>query len=565
VGPLNPGPHRPLPYRGPAMGFLDRIAAAFRRSPPEPPRALPEPAEEAAARVIAEDIVARADRGSFAAAAPVPTSPSPMPAGPALPATETPGRPGFSVYGGYLSTNERNAGMTGTAKWTRFAEMVRNRPAVGAPLRRYLELVGAPKWTVPAYKPRHADAATPEDQARAEFAEDQLANLATPWPVVVMAGAMSRWNGAAIQVWTAKPLPDGRVGLADIADRPMHTIEQWYVDEHGAVSGVGQRPPQDSALYTIPRGRMVYSRDLPISDRPDGDGIFRMVAEAVRELEALFKQLHQGLETDLGGIPVVYAPIEALKKMIGQKVGNRTFTDADFTAAISDLVTFARNHVRTKETGLVLDSGAHKGVDGGPAGPPLYKVEVLSAGGKAHDALLEAIKTKLWEIAIVTGFEYLYLGADGSGSLAMAKVKTADAYRLIAGFLNAYAITIQRDVLRPLWALNGWDPLTAPTPTWDRLEFGEIAEVAAGILGPLTAAGIMLDRSDEIVNAIVTRTGLPSIDAPDEATLMVPGRAAAADAAGIGAPRPPALTPAAADPTAPPVAKRSPIDFGEET
>ncbi len=77
----------PLPYRGPAMGFLDRIAAAFRRSPPEPPRALPEPADEDAARVIAEDIVARADRGEFAAAAPPPASPSPMPAGPALPVT----------------------------------------------------------------------------------------------------------------------------------------------------------------------------------------------------------------------------------------------------------------------------------------------------------------------------------------------------------------------------------------------------------------------------------------------------------------------------------------------
>ena len=71
---------------------------------------------------------------------------------------------------------------------------------------------------------------------------------------------------------------------------------------------------------------------------------------------------------------------------------------------------------------------------------------------------------------------------------------------------------------------------SAAVPTWDRLEFGDIAEVAAGILGPLTSAGILLDRSDEIVNAIVTRTGLPSIDAPDEASLMVPGRAAAADA-----------------------------------
>ena len=53
-------------------------------------------------------------------------------------------------------------------------------------------------------------------------------------------------------------------------------------------------------------------------------------------------------------------------------------------------------------------------------------------------------------------------GADGSGSLAMAKVKTADAYRLIAGFLNAYAITIQRDVLRPPVECDATAPTSWP-------------------------------------------------------------------------------------------------------
>lgn len=539
------------------MGLFSRI---FRRSRPPStpvaPLALPEPAPDPVALSMAKAAMERTDVAASAMS-------SPMPVGPSTPVTEAPGRPGFAVYGGYLHENERNGEMVGARKWTRFAEMIKNRPAVGAPLRRYLELVGAPKWTIPAYKPRHVDAAIPEDQERAEFAEDQLANLATPWPVVVMAGAMSRWNGATIQVWVAKVLPDGRVGLADIVDRPMHTIEQWFTAADGSLIGVGQRPPQDATLYPIDRARMVYSRDLPMNDSPAGVGILRQVAEAVRELEALFRQLHQGLETDLGGIPVVYAPIDALAKMINTKVGGRTFTQGDFDNAIADLIKFAKNHVRTKETGLVVDSAPHKNPDGTSAGVPSYKVEVLTAGGKAHGDLLEAIKQKLWEIAIVTGFEYLYLGADGSGSLAMAKVKTADAYRLISGFLNAYAITIQRDVLRPLWALNGWDPMTAPTPTWDRLEFGEIGEVAQSILGPLTQAGILLDRSDEIVNAIVTRTGLPAIDAPDEAALMVPGRPAMPPRITVPPPAAPPGTPAPADPTAPPIAARKPIDFGK--
>ncbi len=507
------------------MGLFDRFR---RKAPPTTaaPLALPEPAPlpvavavDAGAHAAALSIMTEAAARNDAAGASIAK---------AAPITEAPGVPGFSVYGGRLDEREKNADMNGARKWQRFGEMARNVAMVGAPLRRYLTLAGAPGWKVPAWKARDAEQPEADDVLLAEFAEDQLMNLATPWPSVVMTGAMSRWNGSTIQVWSARKIAEGEhagmVGLADIVDRPMHTIDEWTVDESGNVIGVVQVAPMTSQKYPIERGRMVWSRDIPITDSPAGVGIFRQVAEAVRELEALFKQLHQGLETDLGGIPVLYGPIDEIKKLVGTASGpnGRTFTEADFQTAIAALITFARNHVRTKETGLVLDSGTQL-VNGMPSAVPRYKVELLQAGGKSHDALLEAIKGKLWEIAILTGFEYLLLGADGSGSLAMAKIKTNDAYRLVSSFLNMYAIVIQRDVLRPLWLLNGRDPMRVPLPTWDRLEFADVAEAAAAVLNPLSGAGLSLDRRDKLVNEVITRTGFSGLEdhgdeEPDPAT-----------------------------------------------
>ena len=359
----------------------------------------------------------------------------------------------------------------------------------------------------------------PDDDAvfMAQFAKAQLDNLATGWRRVTQTAAMARFNGAAIQVWSARKLTggdhDGMVGLADIADRPMHTIERWEVDAGGVLLGVWQLDPKGERHF-IDRGRMVFSQDVPLTDAPNGVGLFRHIAEPVRELNLLRKMSRQGFETDLAGIPVIYAPLAELKAKIGKAAysGGPTYTQADYTAAVNGAVAFVDNHIRTKNTALLFDSGAHKGVDGGPSGPPLYRAELMAAGGQSHEPVLAAMRDVRWEIAIVLGFEDLLVGSDGGGSLAMAKAKAQGAIQLIKGMLNGWAEVVQRDVLRPLWALNGRDPETAPRPSWNRMELEAIAEVLAGVLAPLSAAGITLDRRDALVNAVLTGAGLPGLE-----------------------------------------------------
>ena len=88
---------------------------------------------------------------------------------------------------------------------------------------------------------------------------------------------------------------------------------------------------------------------------------------------------------------------------------------------------------------------------------------------------------------------------DGAGSLAMHESKWGVTLYVLSAVLNGIAKTIKRDLLRPLWILNGWDPKNptdpqnVPTPAWDALEFADVGKVASAISGSvMMVAGLEL-------------------------------------------------------------------------
>lgn len=445
---------------------------------------------------------------------------------------ELPGGPGFSVYGGWLSSGEKSGDMTGQARWTLDATTKRNVAIVGAGLRRFLEFVGSPRWKVTPWDD------TPESLERAEFAEKQLANLATPWRTVVQTGCLARFDGYSIQAWSARRTSDGRIGLADVVSRPCHTIQRWDIDPSGALLGVWQMLPAGGDEHYIERGRMVYYRDVPLTDSPAGVGVMRHIAEPVRELTELRRTFNQGIETDLSGIPVAYAPLERLKKLIGTSMpGGRTYTEADYRADIDGVLSVINNPLRKKNTALLLDSTPHPSLDGSQtSGPRQYELQLLQAGGRAHQVVADRIRAVTWDIAIVLGVEYLLLGADGGGSLAMATAKTLDFYKLVTGTLDGFAEVAQRDLLRPLWALNGWDPEQVGTLTYNRAAFLDPVQVITSVLPALNAGGLPLDRRDlELVNSLLELLGVPTLQ-DHETDLMLGPRGALADRLGLNRP-----------------------------
>ena len=462
---------------------------------------------------------------------------SDVPQMPSTPITEPVGAPGVVAVGGYVQTNERSSDLTGTERQRKFHEWIRVVPEVGAAVRASLILAGSPKWDVMPYKADDADEPTPEDEERAAWLKRQLANMDdTPWSRVVQEHALADLLGATFSVWTAK-LVDGVFGLADVITLPLSTITRYDLDERGKLRGIIQQDPQTCAEIPIARSRLVYSRDIPTTTHPAGDGALRFLAETIRRKLLLEELADKGFEKDVNGVPVIWAPIEEeLAKMGTAKADGTIYGAADFELAMQPIKDFVSAKKRAG-SGVILPSGTFADVDGNPSAVRRYDAKVLSVQATSHAELAKRIDGLSWYILAMLGFEYLAMGR-ANGTQAMHVSKMDAAIRNVSSALNRFAETFRRDVVRPLWIVNGWDPANPadpqnlPTLTWDALEVSDVPALVNSIAQLLTSAGVSPDEVRGIVNRLLENSGLPPLDEVD-ADELAAQRADAAAKAGM--------------------------------
>lgn len=447
-----------------------------------------------------------------------------VPVMPSTPVTRTVGTDGVGIYGGLVQEHERSPDLAGANRWKNFDDWKRTIAPVGGALRSYLFLAGSPEWTVEPYRADDAEEPLPEDIERAAFAQHQIHAMETEWERVIMWHAAALFDGFALSTWTAKLMPPGSLGafgLLDIAPRPPSTVERWRLGEDGRVLGVVQAS-QDGVEIPIDRERLVYSRDLPTTTRPGGDGVMRFLAEAIRQTLELSKLRNKGFEKDVNGVPIIYAPIIEKMALIGQpKAGGGLYAKADFDREMAPVAAFISAEKR-KDAGLALDSSTFLDSEGNPTSVRRFGAEVLSAQATSHDALNSALRELSWDILVLIGFEHLALGRDGAGSLAMHASKIAGTLRIVTSVLNGIAKTMRRDVLRPLWILNGFDPANPADPqnvpwlAWDALEFADLDGIVQSIAALLTAGSVEPGRADDAINKVLENMGMPTLTPVDD-------------------------------------------------
>lgn len=461
-----------------------------------------------------------------------------VPQMPPTPATAPIGSPGLAVYSGYVATNERSPDLaSGTQRQQKYAEWIRVVPEVGAAARASLILAGSPEWDVQPYKADDADEPLPEDVERAAWLKRQISNMDdTPWSRVVQEHALAAFLGATFSVWTAKVV-GGVFGLADIMTLPLSTIERYDLDERGKLRGIVQRDTQSTAEIPIARERLVYSRDIPTTTNPAGDGALRFLAETIRRKLLLEELRDKGYEKDVNGVPVIWAPIEEeLAKVGTSKLNGDVYTMADFEAAMESVRTFAGAKKRTG-AGIVMPSGTFPDVEGNPSSVRRYDAKVLTAQASSFAELSKTIDNLSWYLLAMIGFEYLAMGRS-NGTQAMHVSKMEAAIRFVSSLLNNFAETFRRDVVRWLWILNGWDPKNPadpqnlPTLTWDALELVDVPALVNSIAQMLMAAGATPEQVLPIANRILENSGLPPLAEIDPAVVAM-AREDALDRAGV--------------------------------
>lgn len=414
---------------------------------------------------------------------------------------------GTPIFGGFIRSNETNAKLSGQNRYRFAADVLTNTSIVAAGVRYFLNLVSKPKWKV---VPADESAAAKEV---AEFVEEVLFGMATAWNRVIRRVGMFRYYGFGIHEWTAIKRDDGKIGLKDIESRPQFTIWRWAVDENGNIEGVWQRSPQTGQEIWLPRSKLVYLVDDMMSDSPEGLGWFRGLAEPAERLKRFLELETIGYERNLAGIPIgriPYGEINAAKAA-------GTLSDEDAAALISAMEDFVTLQAKNQATSIILDSSPYESItDAGTNVSNVFKwsVELLKGDITGMDQLINSIDREMHQLARIMGIENLLLGANGKGSLALAKNESENLYLVINSTISDIAEAMDRDAIGPIMDLNGIDQKLRPTLSAEDVAFKDIVEMSTYLMNMATAGAIM-QPDDPAINELRALAGLsdqPKID-----------------------------------------------------
>lgn len=407
---------------------------------------------------------------------------------------------GTAVFGGYVDNREKNPVLSDSQRYETALDILSNISVVAASLRYFLNLLAKPAWSVKAVDE------SAEAIAAAEFLQEIIDNTETSWTTIIRRAAMYKFYGFSINEWTMQKRSDGKIGLKNIESRAQHTIERWEITDDGTILGVFQRSPQNGNEYPIDRWKFIYLVDNLFSDSPEGLGWFRNLAEPATRLKEYLKLEKIGFERDLSGVPVGRAPITAINRAV--KAG--TLSRADGDRLIDGLKNFVKMEIKKESTGIILDSQTFEATtsDGTqPTGTAQWGVELLTGDPGSLAELGKSIERLNVEMARIIGTETIFVGTGGPGSLALSRDKSSNLYLQIDSTLSEIVEQFSKDLISPIWALNGLPDNLKPTFVTEDVSFKDVEQVTAA-LRDLAAAGGVLAPDDPAINDLRDLLGL---------------------------------------------------------
>lgn len=377
------------------------------------------------------------------------------------------GRVGQRRYGGVIY-EEFLPELVGHRGIETFREMSENDDVIGAILYAIEMLVRQTEWNV---EPGGSSA---KDREAAEFVSSCMDDMQNTWVDTIseiLSFLTYGWSfheivykrrmGNTKDTRTRSKFDDGLIGWAKIPIRAQETLYQWEYDDADNLVGMTQMPPPDFGLLTIPMDKAMLFRTKARKDNPEGRSILRNAYRSwyfkrrIQEIEGI------GIERDLAGLPVIYAPE-------GLDIWN---TEDENTARIlAGLEEMVRQIRRDEKEGVVL--------------PGNFKLELLSSGGTRQfdtNAIIDRYDTR---IAMTVLADFIFLGHQQNGSWALSSDKTELFAMACGAYLDIIAETFNSQGIPNLIDING-DHFAGvtdyPKLTHGDIEEADIAKVSAFI------------------------------------------------------------------------------------
>lgn len=331
-------------------------------------------------------------------------------------------------------------------RWPRageiYQEMSSNDPVITAILLCSRQLIRNVIWSVEAASSEKAD------MEAAEFLQTCMNDMSIPWSAFIddlMSFFEYGWSYCEIiykkregqKGKTSSKYADGRIGWRKISGRSQTSLESWEIDEYGSILGMNQYTDTEKGTVFIPIEKALLFRTTTARNNPEGKSFLRgayrpwYFKKHIEEVEGI------GVERDLAGLPVLYAP-EGLDLFDTQ---NPKAVETKNMAL--KLVSSIR---RDRNEGVVLSHG--------------WDLKLLSSNSTRQFDTNSIINRYDQRIAITMLSDIVMMGGDKVGSFALAKTKQS----ILAAALDAQlsnVVEILNDIAVPrLFALNSFTNLT---------------------------------------------------------------------------------------------------------
>lgn len=414
------------------------------------------------------------------------------------------GSTGLPVYGGrvYDEILDELAGDRGRRI---FREMSEQDPIVGGVLLGIEMLSRQVAW-----KMKPADD-TDEAKAIADFVDECLTDMTPSWENTlseILSMLVYGWSWMEIIYKRREGLKlndnlhssrfdDGKVGWAGWSIRSQESLDHWmYSDpdnEEGEIRAMVQMAPPKFKTNVIPRAKSLHFTTRSRRENPEGISILRnsyrawFMKKNIEAIEGI------GIERDLAGLPVLWAPARLLSKN----------ANAEEKALLAHLQTIVTSIKRDEQEGIIMPLSYDENQN------EQYKLELLSTGGDRQFDTNAIISRYDERIAMSMLADFILMGHQAVGSYALSTTKTGLFSTALGAILDLMSAEINQQAIPRLIRLNGKPLKLTPSLQHGQIEAADMGKLGA-YLKALADSGMPLWPDSALHKYVLEQAGLPS-------------------------------------------------------
>lgn len=291
-----------------------------------------------------------------------------------------------------------------------------------------------------------------KDKEAAEFVESCMNDMERTWADTfseILSFMTYGWSyheivykrrvGKSNSPITNSKYTDGLIGWRKLPIRSQDTLYGWEYksDDSDDLVGMIQEPPPTYSHVTIPIEKALHFRTRSRKDNPEGRSILRTAYRAYYFKKRLEEIEGYGMERDLAGFPVLYAPAD-------MPIWDQDPEMQQTLARAEGIVSSIRRDARE---GLVLPGGFEQGSG--------WKLELLASGSRRQFDTNAIIDRYDKRIATSVLADFVMLGQQAVGSFALADNKTKIFALAIGTYLDIICEVFNNQGIPRLINING--------------------------------------------------------------------------------------------------------------